>query len=369
LDPDVTFLNHGSFGACPKPIFKNYQYWQKKLEHQPVLFFVDLVYRHLKKSRKTLSEFLGCSDNDIVFFQNPTTAISNIIYSLNLERGDQILMSDHEYGAVVRAWKKWSGKVGVEVIEQPISLPVSTKEKLIEDISKGITKRTKIIFISHISSATALEFPVKEICDLAKNKGIITIVDGAHAPGQVNVDLNHIGCDFFVGACHKWLCAPKGTSFLFAKKSHQAWLNPLVFSWGKYGDDPSSSNFLQEFQYQGTRDMSSFLTLPKVVDFFNNVIKGRRTACSHIIKKVGLELVELLNTDPIYSSPKWINQMVSHPLPVSIPKNIKEILWKDFKIEIPIFNWKDQRYIRVSCNIYNTYDDMDYLLNALRTLV
>ena len=316
-----------------------------------------------------LSEFLGCSDNDIVFFQNPTTAISNIIYSLKLERGDQILMSDHEYGAVVRAWKKWSKKVGVKVIEQPIGLPVSTKEKLIEDISRGITKKTKIIFISHISSATALEFPVKEICDLAKSKGIITIVDGAHAPGQVNVNLNHIGCDFFVGACHKWLCSPKGTSFLFAKKSHQEWLKPLVFSWGKYGDDPSSSNFLQEFQYQGTRDMSSFLTLPKVVDFFNNVIKVRRDSCSHIIKKVGSELVDLFHTDPIYTSPEWINQMVSHPLPVSIPKNIKEILWKDFKIEIPIFDWKDQRYIRVSCNIYNTYDDMDYLLNALKTLV
>ena len=135
-----------------------------------------------------MSEFLGCQDTDIVFFQNPTTAISNIIYSLKLKPGDEILMSDHEYGAVVRAWKKWSKKVGVNVIEQPISLPVSTKEKLIEDLSEGITKKTKVIFISHISSATALEFPVKEICDLAKSMRIVTIIDGAHAPGQVNVD-------------------------------------------------------------------------------------------------------------------------------------------------------------------------------------
>lgn len=368
LDPDITFLNHGSFGACPKPIFKNYQYWQKKLEHQPVLFFVDLVYRHLKESRISLSKFLGCSGDNIVFLQNPTTAISNIIYSLKLDLGDEILMSDHEYGAVVRAWKKWSKKVGVKVIEQPIGLPVSTKEKLIEDLSKGITKRTKVIFISHISSATALEFPVKDICDLAKSKKIMTIIDGAHAPGQVNVNLNHIDCDFFIGACHKWLCAPKGTSFLFAQKKHQEWLKPLIFSWGKYGDDPSSSIFLQEFQYQGTRDMSSFLTLPKVIEFFNDFIKGRRESCSKIIKKVGSELVDLLHTDPIYNHPEWINQMVSHPLPVSAPKNIKEILWNDFKIEIPIFDWRGQRYIRVSCNVYNNYDDMDYLLNALKTL-
>ena len=339
------------------------------MERQPVLFFIDLVYDYLKKSRTVLSAFLGCDSEDIVFFQNPTTAISNIIFSLKLKKGDQVLMSDHEYGAVVRAWKKWGANVGVNIVEQDLNLPVSTKEKFLDDFMRGVNKKTKIIFISHITSSTALEFPIKEICEMAKVKGILTIIDGAHAPGQVKVDLNDLDCDFFVGACHKWLCAPKGTSFLYAKKKHQKWLNPLVYSWGKYGDDPSSSRFLQELQYQGTRDMSAFLTLPVVIEFFNNTIRGKREKCVNMIKDIGGELVELFKNDPIYLSPEWLNQMVSHPLPASIPENIKQLLWNDFKIEVPIFEWNNKRYIRVSSNIYNTYDDMDYLLNALKTLV
>ena len=368
LDPDITFLNHGSFGACPKPIFEDYQHWQKKLEQQPVLFSTDIVYKQLKKSRTALGGFVGCDEQDLIFFQNPTTAVSNIILSLNLKPGDEILMSNHEYGALVRAWSKWAQRHQVKIVEQEVKLPVTTRELFIDDILAGVTQRTKVIFLSQITSATALEFPVKSICELAREKGILTIIDGAHVPGHIDLNINELECDFYTGACHKWLCAPKGTSFLYVKKEHQSWVRPLIYSWGKDGDDPEHSEFLQDFQWQGTRDMAAFLTLPRVIEFFQKHIEAERLNCKKLIIKTGTELARLFNTPCVYGSIDWIHQMVSHPLPKNVSQDIKKKLWSEYRIEIPVFQWCGQRYIRVSCNVYNNAQQMEYFLNALRSL-
>jgi len=369
LEPNVTFLNHGSFGACPKPIFEDYQHWQKKLEQQPVLFSTETVYEQLRQSRTALGDFVGCHEQDLVFFQNPTTAVSNIIFSLELKPGDEILMSNHEYGALVRAWSKWGRRQQVKIVQQEVKLPVTTRENFTDNFWAGVTQRTKVIFLSQITSATALEFPVQSLCELARKKGILTIIDGAHVPGQMDLNLNELDCDFYTGACHKWLCAPKGTSFLYVKKEHQPWVRPLIYSWGKDGDDPGPSEFLQDFQWQGTRDMAAFLTLPKVIQFFQEHIEGKRLSCKKLIRKTSAELARLFNTPPIYSSADWIHQMVSHPLPVNAPEDIKERLWSAYKIEIPVFQWCGQRYIRVSCNVYNTDQQVEYFLNALRSLI
>ncbi|MBH10571.1 MAG: aminotransferase [Candidatus Marinimicrobia bacterium] len=369
LDKSVTFLNHGSFGACPKPVFDDYQRWQKKLEEQPVLFSTEILYEQLSKSRIALGNFVGCDDQDLIFFQNPTTAVSNIIFSLDLEPGDEVLMSDHEYGALVRAWSKWGLRNQVKIIEKEITLPVTNHEKFIEDVWEGVGPRTKVIFLSQITSFTALEFPVKDLCRLARDKGIYTIIDGAHVPGHIDLNINELDCDFYTGACHKWLCAPKGTSFLFVKKEHQKWIRPLVYSWGKEGDDPEPSEFLQDFQWQGTRDMASFLTLPKAIEFFKNYIESERLNCKKLIRETAIELAELFNTPSIYSSFDWINQMVSQPIPQNAPQDIKKRLWNKYKIEIPTFHWRGQKFIRVSCNVYNNAQQMEYLLNALRSLI
>ncbi|MBT4828046.1 MAG: aminotransferase class V-fold PLP-dependent enzyme, partial [Candidatus Marinimicrobia bacterium] len=223
LDPDITFLNHGSYGACSKPVFKEYQDWQQKLENQPVQFMTNQVYSAMEKSRESMSQFVECDEEELVFFQNPTTAVTNVIYNLDLKPGDEVLMSNHEYGALVRAWKMWGEKTGVNIIQQDISMPLTTKKNFIENFWTGVTDQTKVIFLSHITSSTALIFPIEKIIKLAKEQNILTIIDGAHVPAHIPLNIHELGCDFYTGACHKWLCAPKGSSFLFVKKEHQDW--------------------------------------------------------------------------------------------------------------------------------------------------
>jgi len=369
LDPDITFLNHGSYGACSKPVFKEYQDWQQKLENQPVQFMTNQVYSAMEKSRESMSQFVGCDEKELVFFQNPTTAVTNVIYNLDLKPGDEVLMSNHEYGALVRAWKMWGKKTGVKIIQQDISMPVTTEENFIEDFWTGVTDQTKVIFLSHITSSTALIFPIEKIIKLAKEQNILTIIDGAHVPAHIPLNIHELGCDFYTGACHKWLCAPKGSSFLFVKKEHQNWVKPVVVSWGKDGDDPTPSEFIQNFQWQGTRDMSAFLTIPTAINFYIKEIKPYQAACKKIIQDTYSEFSSVLNTEPISAGREWLAQLVAHPLPKNIPSNLKKRLWEEYQIEIPVFEWNGQEFVRVSIQIYNTQKDVDLLMSALRSLI
>jgi isopenicillin-N epimerase len=369
LDPDITFLNHGSYGACSKPVFKEYQDWQKKLEDQPVQFMTNQVYSAMEKSRESMSQFVGCDEEELVFFQNPTTAVTNVIYNLDLKSGDEVLMSNHEYGALVRAWKMWGKKTGVNIIQQDISVPVTTEENFIEDFWKGVTPQTKVIFLSHITSSTALIFPIEKIIKLAKEQNILTIIDGAHVPAHIPLNIHELGCDFYTGACHKWLCAPKGSSFLFVKKDHQDWVKPVVVSWGKDGDDPTPSEFIQNFQWQGTRDMSAFLTIPTAINFYNKEIRPYQESCKKIIQDTYSEFQSVLNTEPISAGKEWLAQLVAHPLPKNIPSNLKKGLWEEYQIEIPVFEWNGQEFVRVSIQVYNTQKDVDLLMSALRSLI
>ena len=369
LDPDITFLNHGSYGACSKPVFKEYQDWQKKLEDQPVQFMTNQVYSAMEKSRESMSQFVECDEEELVFFQNPTTAVTNVIYNLDLKPGDEVLMSNHEYGALVRAWKMWGKKTGVKIIQQDISMPVTTEENFIEDFWTGVTDQTKVIFLSHITSSTALIFPIEKIIKLAKEQNILTIIDGAHVPAHIPLNIHELGCDFYTGACHKWLCAPKGSSFLFVKKEHQDWVKPVVVSWGKDGDDPSPSEFIQNFQWQGTRDMSAFLTIPTAINFYIKEIRPYQESCKKIIQDTYSEFPSVLNTEPISAGREWLAQLVAHPLPKNIPSNLKKRLWKEYQIEIPVFEWSGQEFVRVSIQVYNTQKDVDLLMSALRSLI
>ena len=265
LDPNATFLNHGSFGACPRVVFKEYQNWQRRLEFQPGKFMTHEVYHYLKEARDDIGKFLNCNGDDLLFFPNPTTAVSNVINSLQLSAGDEILMTQHEYGALVRSWRASAKKIGLTIRQQPVSNPVTTRERFVKEFWSGVNKNTRVIFISHITSSTALIFPVEEICNLASKAGILTIIDGAHVPGHIPLDISSLNCDFYTGACHKWLCAPKGVSFLYIKETHHEQMHPLGVSWGVEGDDPGPTELLKNFQWQGTRDMSAFLTIPAAI--------------------------------------------------------------------------------------------------------
>ena len=221
LDDNITFLNHGSFGACPKVIFEEFQRFQLELEIEPVDFIQKKLPIYLKEAKQPLAEFLGCEAADFFFTPNPTFAVNTIMRSLNLQPGDEILSTNHEYGAMDRTWHFYCKKSGAEYIRQEISLPIISKEQIIEEFWKGYSSKTKVIFLNHLSSSTALIFPVKEICDTAQQLGLITIIDGAHVPGQIDLNLSELNPDYYTGTLHKWMLAPKGSSFLYVKKEFQ----------------------------------------------------------------------------------------------------------------------------------------------------
>ena len=369
LDPNITYLNHGSYGSCPSSVFNDYQKLQKRLEQQPVQFMTKYLWKYLKESRDTLGTFLNCDGDDLLLFANPTTAINNVIENLNLNKGDEVLMTQHEYGALVRAWSRSSKRNNFSIVQQPVKVPVSSKKNFIKQFLAGITMNTKVVFISQITSQTGLIFPIKEICEYATKKGIVTIVDGAHVPGHIDLNISNLECDFYTGTCHKWLCAPKGSSFLYVRKSFQANIKPQVVSWGEEGDDPGPSQFQMDFQWQGTKDMSSFLSIPSAIHFIeSNNWKEYHKISKELILEVSEDLKNLFGTNPLFKSEDWVGQMVSHPLPSNTQENLKEMLWEKFLIEVPVFEWKKQKYIRVSAHFYNDRNDMKTLINALKII-
>jgi len=371
LNPAITFLNFGSFGATPKPIFENYQHWQRVLEVEPVQFFAFDGFNYLAESRAALAKYIGCADqDDLVYVTNPSFAINLIAKNFPLKAGDEILTTDIEYGACDRTWNFYCEKAGATYRRQKINLPITTKEKFIDDFFAGVTPNTKAIFISQITSSTGLIFPVKEVCEIAKSKGLITIVDGAHVPGHIPFNLSEIQADFYTGACHKWMMAPKGCSFLYAHKSVQPLCDPLIVSWGYKALKPSHSAFLDYHQMIGTRDFSAFLTVPTCIKFMTeNDWITVRTACHEMVLANAQRFYDLLESKPI--SPltnEWIGQMISIPIKTNAPEVLQRRLFTDYKIEIPIMRQENDVYMRYSINAFNTIENLDTLYHALSEL-
>ena len=373
LDPEITFLNHGSFGACPRPVFETYQNWQHQLEARPVEFLDRQMSARMSAARATLAVYLNCQADDLVYFPNPTTAINMVARSLSLQPGDEILTTDHEYGAMDRTWRYICEQKGASYVQQNIPLPVTTPEDFVDAFWAGVTSNTKIIFISHITSATALTFPVEEICRRARAADILSIVDGAHVPGQIALDLNAIGADIYVGACHKWLMAPKGSAFLYASPQVQTWLDPLVVSWG-YDADPefgSGVRFIDYHEWQGTRDLAAFLSVPAAIAFQDdhdwiNV----REQCHQLARTARQRMVKLTNLPPICpDTSQWFMQMFAVPLPEVDEQTLKKRLYNEYQIEVPLYRWQGTPIIRVSIQGYNSQADMDKLVEALEELL
>ena len=266
LDPDVVFLNHGSFGAVPGPVFAEYQRLQLEMERQPVAWLQRSADTLLAEARRRLAAYVGCSADDLVYVPNPTTAINMVAKSLVLEPGDEILTTDHEYGAMDRTWKVICAATGARYVQAHIPFAL-TADDFVERVWAQRSARTKVLFLSHMTSATAMRFPVEELVTRAREAGILTIIDGAHIPGHVPLDLTALGADIYTGANHKWLCAPKGSAFVHARPEVQHLLRPLVVSWGWESDHPSGSQFVDHHEWQGTRDLSPFLATPAAIDW------------------------------------------------------------------------------------------------------
>ena len=371
LRPDITYLNFGSFGACPRPVFKDYQDWQLLLETEPVQFIADLGPGRLRTSREALAAYVHCDADDLVYVTNPTYAINIIAKSLDLQEGDEILSTDLEYGALDRTWNYYCRQKKAKYVRQPISLPATSKEAIIEQFWKGYSPKTKAIFISQITSSTALRLPVEEICEMAKAKGLLTIVDGAHVPGHIPLDLSKLKADIYTGACHKWMMTPKGNTFLYVEKEFQGRFDPVIVSWGYEAAMPSHSRFLDYHQMQGTRDFSAFLTTPAAIAFMkehNWEEVSRR--CRELVHANYQRFCDLIGTAPLCPiNDDFLGQMCSVLIRTPHPQELHTHFFERYKIEIPVMVHGDRVFLRYTIQAFNDQADLDKLYGAVSEIM
>jgi isopenicillin-N epimerase len=345
LDPDVTFLNHGSFGACPRPVFEVYQRWQRELEREPVEFIIRRLPDLLAEARAALGAYLGARAEDLTFVQNAGTGVNMAGRAIELRPGDEVLATDLEYGALNFAWEWLCARAGATYVRAPW-----------DELFEHVTERTRVLFVSHITSETALLLPVEELVARGRELGLITVVDGAHAPGQLPLALDELGPDVYAGNCHKWLCAPKGAAFLYARPEAQELIDPLVVSW----DWSDGAPFADLHRWQGTRDPSAYLAVPAAIDFQAEHDWPRvRERCRALLAAADFGLEPL--TDDFVQMRGY---RVEHPDPPAL----KRRLYDEHRIEVPVFESRAGWSLRVSVQGYNDAADLDALATALAAL-
>ena len=380
LDNKVTFLNHGSFGACPKKIFNEYQSWQKKLENQPVKFldqFRDFG-PNMTNVREALSKKISCNVNNLVPVVNATTGLNAIIKSLHFKKGDEVIISNHEYGALEKTWQFIKTKYKIKITIAKVSLPITSEEKFIKDFVKKFTSKTKILFLSHITSPTALLFPIKKLVKIAKQHKIITIIDGAHAPGHIDLNLRNLNADFYSGNCHKWMMSPKGAAFMWSSNKYKNHLDPLIVShgWNKKNNSINqkgalgNSRFIDMFEYNGTKDPAAWLSVPASIKYINDKKNTKLFMTqSKVLYNFALKLSKTFKM-PLLGHRKFLPPlMISVPIPKVKEIEFQRKLYKNYKIEIPIIPWENKSFARISYQLYNSIKDLEKLEYALKKLL
>jgi isopenicillin-N epimerase len=358
LDHEVAFLNHGSFGACPRPVFERYQAWQRELEREPVDFLDRRLPALLDAARGALAAYVGCQTQDLAFVQNATTGVNLAVRSLPLGAGDEVLATDLEYGACDLAWEWACRRAGARYVRAPIPFPVREPSEVVEALFAHASERTRAVYVSHVTSTTGLVLPLEEIVARARALGLVTIVDGAHAPAQVPVDLAALGADYYAGNAHKWLGAPKGAGFLHTQPEHQDRVDAAIVSWGYSEGD----TFSERIEKQGTRDPAAWLSVPDAIRFqaerdWDAVRDRSRRLC----RDARRELCELVGTAPL-APDSMVAQMATVRLPRPSPE-LSQRLFRRHRVEIPLD--RGHNLLRLSVAGYTTRDEIDRLLAAL----
>ena len=380
LDPDVLHLNHGSFGACPSQILEQQTLLRQQMESNTLRFFEQELPELLGTARKALGLFLGAPAQDLVFVDNATTGISTILSNLDLIPGDRILVTDHGYNACSNAARYFTKRASAEIDLINLSFPGSDTNEFIERILGACTSRTRLLLIDHITSPTALIMPLEEIVPAVQQRGIQVLVDGAHAPGMLPLRLTDLGADYYTGNCHKWMCAPKGTAFLYVKPEHQLNLHPLTISHGMNRPVGDSTRFRLEFDWVGTRDLTGFLTLPALIEYMGGISNEGWAGLMARNRALALEARDLICQELGLESPcpvDMIGSLATVCLPV--PKKatftdyhvvdpLKEILRHNHGIEVSLSAWPSPagRYLRVSAQLYNSLVHYQQLTKALQ---
>jgi len=367
LRDDITYLNFGSFGACVKPVFEKYQQYQLELEQEPVLFITGNGPKYLEQSREALGQYLHADKNDLVYVTNPSFAVNTVARSMGLKAEDEVLTTNLEYGACDMTWNYYCHQTGARYVRQPITLPLTSKEEFTDELFKGVSPKTRLIFISHITSSQAQRLPVEEVIVKAKTLGIPVFVDGAHAPGQVPLNLTTLGADYYTGACHKWMLTPKGSSFLYVKKEKQPAIDPLVISWGYNTQSHPSSRFLDYHQFNGTRDFPPFLTIPTAIGFMKeNEWEKVAASCRQLVKDNAAKFFYITGAQALAPlTDDFILQLLSMAINTSEPDKLHALLYEKYKIQVPVMQHGDKVYLRYSINAFNNQEDLDILAAAL----
>jgi len=358
LDPDVAYLNHGSYGACPRPVFERYQAWQRELEREPVDFISNRLAGLLADARTALADYVGAQPDDLTFVQNATTGVNMAARALRLRPGDEVLATDLEYGACDATWEHECARAGARYVRAEIPLPL-------EDVTAALfarrTERTRAVYVSHITSETGLLLPVEAIVARARAEGLVAIVDGAHAPGHVDLDLSTLDADFYAGNCHKWLCAPKGSGFLHVRDEWQERVDGPIVSWGYR--EPAT--FISRTERQGTRDAAAYLAVSDAIAFVRE--HDVRDRCVALARTARAQLCELLGTKPLAPDAS-IRQLASVQLRRPEPELSKR-LFDDYRIEVPTMGPRRHDLLRISIALYTEREDVERLLDALPQLV
>jgi isopenicillin-N epimerase len=395
LDPAVAFLNHGSFGACPRPVLDAQRRWRDRMEAQPVRFLARELGGELGRARAALGAFIGADPDDLAFVANATGAVNAVLRSLRFAPGDELLTTDHEYNATLNVLRLVAERDGARIVVVPIPFPVRSAEAVVDAVLTAATERTRLALVSHVTSPTALVLPIEPIVAGLASRGVDTLVDGAHAPGMIPLDLDRLGAAWYVGNLHKWVCAPKGSAFLHARHDRQTGIHPTTISHGANEPPGRRSAYRAEFDWQGTLDPTPWLAVPDALAFVGGILDGGWPAVMERNRDLASWardrlLGPLRIADPTAPAPAgMLGAMVALPLPVDGPLGgagtpgasspldsdpLQAILHDRYRIEVPINPWPvpaarsvspARRLIRISAALHNDRGDIERLAAAL----
>lgn len=370
LRADTVYLNHGSFGPSPEPVRRAQQAWKVRLDEQPMDFYRRVLPGALADARRRLAALVKTSPANLVFVDNATHAMNIVAPSVALGPGDEVLITDHEYGAVRRIWERRTSQTGATCKTVHLPRPMTTAEQLCQAIFAAVTARTRLLVVSHISSPTAVTMPVSRICADARRRGVAVCIDGPHALAQLDLDLDGLDCTYYAASCHKWLSAPFGSGFLYVAPEAQPSIVTPQLSWGVLPPD-HPKRWDEEFQWVGTRDPSPYLAVPDAIGFLERIgLDAFRRRTHWLARYARQQLAEFSREVPLTpESGEWYTSMAHMPLPSGDAASLQDLLWERFRIEIPIVQWGDRRWIRVSCHLYNRKSEIDLLTGALRELL
>ncbi|MCT7968229.1 aminotransferase class V-fold PLP-dependent enzyme [Laspinema sp. D1] len=374
LDPQIIFLNHGSFGACPFPVLKAQEQARQQLEQEPVRFFVREFEPLLDQAREQLAQFVGVDGRDLVFVPNATTGVNSVLRSLRFNPGDELLTTDHEYNASRNALEFVADRADARIVVAPVPFPIASKQEIVDAVMGRVTEKTKLVLLDHISSQTGLIFPIEEIIQQLSQYGIETLIDGAHAPGMLPLNLSEIGATYYTGNCHKWLSAPKGAAFLYVRGSRQQQIRPLTISHGANSSRTDKSRFQLEFDWTGTGDPSAYLSVPAAIQFMGSLLPGGWSELISRNHKLVLSARQMLCDTlgvEIPAPSDMIGSMACIPIPDGSADELHDELFDRHQIELQVMPWpkSPQRVIRISAQIYNNFEQYQQLAGVLKQVL